>query len=272
MSELPSAPVSIGGVLDAGFRLYRSTFSRAWLLALVASAPGVAAGVMALLSVPDTVAQPGLSPLQILIQTYSAFFSPPTLGVLALAVLVGPIFYGALIATESAVGLGNPAFSLGKALGRGLRGLPAVLIAGILSTLLIGVGLVLVFIPGIYFIGKLQLWLTAVFVEDVGPLKAIGTSWRLTRQRWWRGIAILSIALIIVGVFGVAFGLLAGVVATVEHLTFTQRTLLTQAGSFLSDILFLPLYFAIAVAMYHDFKLRSQGGDLAARVDALGKA
>jgi hypothetical protein len=34
----------------------------------------------------------------------------------------------------------------------------------------------------------------------------------------------------------------------------------------------LPLFVAILVVMYHDFKLRSEGGDLAARMGALGKA
>jgi len=32
------------------------------------------------------------------------------------------------------------------------------------------------------------------------------------------------------------------------------------------------MFVAILVVMYHDFKLRSEGGDLAARMGALGKA
>src|SRR6185437_8568124 len=37
MYKLPTAPRPIGGVLDDAFGLYRDTFSRCWLLALISS-------------------------------------------------------------------------------------------------------------------------------------------------------------------------------------------------------------------------------------------
>ena len=33
----------------------------------------------------------------------------------------------------------------------------------------------------------------------------------------------------------------------------------------------LPMFASILIVMYHDFKLRDEGGDLAARMGALGK-
>jgi hypothetical protein len=268
--ELPSTPTSIGGVLDSAFRLYRSTFSRCWYLAAVGSALGLVYGIEASMQVPtEARSSDPAEAARVLVQTLQAFFSPSLLVLLGVGVLVSCVFSGALIATESGLALKGPSFSLGKALGVGLRRLPAMLIGGVVWTLIVGVGTALFVIPGIYFFGKLQLWTIAMFVDDVGPFTALGRSWSLTRQRWWRGVVILSVALVIIAVFSVAFSLLSLAVAGLANLGVTERMILTQVFSLVSNALFLPLSIAITVAMYHDFNLRSRGGDLAARVDAL---
>jgi len=111
-----------------------------------------------------------------------------------------------------------------------------------------------------------------MFVDDAGAVEGLGISWRLTRGRWWRGTVILTVALVIVYVFALALGLLSGLITALTHLTLTDSTIVGQLLGVVSNVIVLPMFVAILVVMYHDFKLRSEGGDLAARMGALGKA
>jgi len=194
------------------------------------------------------------------------------MGGFALAMLASLVFYGALVKTVSAWSKADESLSLGSALAVGVRRLPAAVLGSVLYILAFGIGLVLLVVPGVYFFGKFQLWMTAIFVDDAGPLEGLGISWRLTRGRWWRGTAILTVALIILYVFALALGLVSGLITVLAHLSVTDRAIVNQLFGVVSNMIVLPMFVAILVVMYHDFKLRSEGGDLAARMGALGKA
>jgi hypothetical protein len=173
--------------------------------------------------------------------------------------------------TLSAWARGDQSLSLGAAVGVGVRRLPAVLLGVLVNALAIGIGLLLLVIPGLYFIGKFPLWVAAVFVDDVSAMEGLRTSWRLTRGRWWRGAAIITVALIMIYVFGIAFGLVAGAIGVFAHLSVLATQVVSQLFSAISNIIVIPMFASILVVMYHDFKLRDEGGDLAARMGALGK-
>lgn len=270
-SQLPSAPASIGGILDGAFRLYRGSYSRCWPAVLISAVASVAYGILYVLSLPP--APPAANLLQGLVslaERMEAHQSPLVVGVRVLFWVTVVVCYGAVIVMESAVGRGEPPVSLGKALGVGLRRLPAAVLIWILTILMAFVGLILFVIPGIYVLGKLQLAYVALFADGDGPLQALKTSWRLTRRRWWRGMFIVGVAVIFTYVVILGFSLLTGFVTAFVHPNFTEGVVLLQLITAVSNVVVLPLTFAILVAMYHDFKLRSTGGDLAARVGALG--
>jgi hypothetical protein len=266
--ELPSAPLSIGGVLDNAIRLYRHVMGRCWLLAIIYA--GVFGGFglvwsLAFARAAGTGATPDPR------QTLALLTSPATIGGFLLAITLSMALYGALVKAEVSVARGEP-FSVGAALGAGLRRLPAVLLASLLSVLACGIGMVLLIIPGLYVLVKMQLWVVAMFVDDAGALESIQTSWRLTSKRWWRTCVILTVAFILIYVFTFAFGFISGVLGTAAHMSLQSRLVVNQLFSFLSNIIVMPMTVAIAVVMYHDYKLRSEGGDLALRVGSLGKA
>jgi hypothetical protein len=190
----------------------------------------------------------------------------------ALVMLASLVFYGALLKTMSAWAKGDESLSLGSALAAGVHRFPGVLLGCILYALILGIGFILLIVPGVYFLGKLQLWMTAMFVDDAGAVEGLKISWRLTRGRWWRATAILTVALIILYVFALALGLVSGLITALTHLSLTDRTIVSQLLGAISNMIVLPMFVAILVVMYHDFKLRSEGGDLAARMGALGKA
>jgi hypothetical protein len=266
--ELPAAPLSIGGVIDSAIRLYRDSMRRCWILALLYSVILGIFGVFWALALAKAVVPGSKDPRQL----FAAMFSPVAIGGFALATLASLLFYGALMKTVSVWAKGGESLSLGGALAVGARRLPAALLSSLLCVLAIGIGLVLLVVPGVYFFGKFQLWMMAMYVDDASAVEALAISWRLTRGRWWRGTAILTVALIILYVFALALGLVSGVITVLTHLSVTDRAIVNQLFGVVSNMIVLPMFVAILVVMYHDFKLRSEGGDLAARMGALGKA
>jgi len=266
--ELPSAPLPIGGVLDNAVRLYRAVIRRCWPLALIYAGLLGGFGLIWGLAIAKSIGT-GSRPDPLLLR--GLIFSPVTISGFLLAIVLSTSVYGALVKSEIAVSRGEE-LSVAAALGMGLRRLPGVLLASLLFMLAIMVGFILLIIPGIYLIGKFQLWIVAMFAEDAGAIESLGISWRLTQKRWWRAAVILTVACILIYVFAFAFGIIAGFVGALAHIPAANRLLINQALSIVSNIVVMPMTVAIGVVMYNDFKLRSEGGDLAVRVGSLGKA
>jgi hypothetical protein len=265
--ELPAAPLSIGGVLDSAIRLYRDSMRRSWVLALLYSVALAVFGLVWAFTLGDVVGPAKPDPRKV----FATMFSPVVLAAVAIGTVVSFVFYGALMKTLSAWAQGNQSLPIGTAIGIGLRRLPAVILGCIINGLAITIGLFLLIVPGVYVFGKLPLWMAAVFVDDVGAMESLRRSWRLTRGRWWRGAAIITVAVIMIYVFALAFGLLATAINALVHLGFTGSQVISQLFAVASNMIVLPMFASILIVMYHDFKLRDEGGDLAARMGALGK-
>ena len=264
--ELPSSPLSIGGVIDSAIRLYRSSIRHCWILALIYAGLLGASTIVWSLTLLNVV--PGRTDPK---QLFGLMFSPATIIPMLLVMVISFIFYGALIKVESVLARGDPPLSLGEAIAAGARRLPGMLLASLISLVAICIGFILLIIPGIYLLGRIQLWAAAMFVEGAGAFESFEITWRLTRGRWWRGTAILSVGFVLLYVFAIAFSLIAALMSVAVHLTVIERVVINQLFSVFSNIIVLPIFVAIVLVMYHDFKLRSEGGDLVARMGSLGK-
>ena len=111
MYQAPSAPLSIGGVLDSGFTLFRECFTQVFLFAFATS----------LITAPASYLAP-------YIQTNG--FSPALIGGLFgggfVLTIVTMILTSAMIVRVDAVARGEPV-SAGEALARGARRAPSAL-------------------------------------------------------------------------------------------------------------------------------------------------
>ena len=267
----PSAPLSIGGVVDDGLRLYRAAFSHTWKLSIGFSIALAVLGLVIGLAVPGIYDARGTVPPQQVLQA----FSSPVVIISYLVILLGEcVFYGALFAAENAVMRGEP-LSAGAAAVAGFRRLPGVLLAGVVFCVAVFVGTLLLLIPGIYLWGKLQLSSAALFAEDASAMKALESSWNLTRGRWWRTVVIITVALIILYILALAVGMIPVYLiafASMKSGNVLMGTIATLPFSILTAVIVKPVMPAILLAVHHDCKLRSEGGDLAERAGALGSA
>jgi len=280
----PTAPRSVGGVVDDAIRLYRGAFAKSWPLALCAEL---------LIAVPLLVIQlrmrgapPGNS------QAMLAAMSSPTIWLSYLIMTVITFgFYNALVVQADAFAAARAA-PFGRSLATGFRLLPrmvllvilifaalglAAAIAAILFTLLrvpgapfvrlaVGVAIALI---ALYAWGRAFLANIALVVEDAGVFKSLGISWTLIKDHWWRTASIYTMAIILALVFYLVLGFLSGFVIVMLHDSFGPATALNQLISIVAGTLLMPFYPAVLLAIYYDLKLRKEGTDLAGRVDAL---
>lgn len=274
MYTRPTAPRTIGGVLDDSIRLYRASFAHCWVLALIGSVLSGTFGVYealqmrALGSVPTA---PGLTGLITTLTRLERAESGHGIWLANLLVtLIWLMLQAALIARQNAIATGRDD-TLGSTLLFALRRLPRLIVASIAWAVLLFVAFVLFIIPCIWLWGQLQLWLPALVAEDVGPFKALGRSWTLMERNWWRASTTIFVAAVIVGVLSLASGLPTGLVLLFRADPATTL-LFSQLVAAAVRVFTAPMLTVVLVAIYHDLRLRREGGDLAARVDTLKSA
>jgi hypothetical protein len=290
----PTAPRSIGGVLDDGIKLYGSAFAKSWPLSLLAQV---------LLAGPALILRYQMSGLKIsatnpqATQAMLAIFKSPSVWlsyIVVVIVLVG--FYNALLILVDGVAEAK-AESFGRSLAAGFRLMPRTILLFIVLGLALAVVVVVGGIVGgivaavfsrvlgsvtpiamviifgglfIYVWGRLFLSNIVLVVEDAGVFKSLGASWALIKNHWWRTATVYTVDLIIVMVFYFVIGFVnAALVGVTMQGSFGTATILSQLVSMAGGTVLMSLVPAVLLAMYHDLKLRKEGTDLAGRVDAL---
>jgi len=152
-----------------------------------------------------------------------------------------------------------------------LKRLPAVVGVSILVTILVGIGTVLCFIPGIYLWGAFYVAIPVVLVEGVGPMRALGRSRDLVQGRWWAtfGVALVGYVLVFL-ISGALAAVVIGVAASGTSRNtvagFLLNTLATTVGSMLTT----PAVAAFTTVLYIDLRVRKEGFDLLLLAQRLG--
>lgn len=294
----PSSPLGIGGVLDNWLRLFRASFAGCWPLALLAA---IAGALVELATAPLAPITTGTM-LQRDLAYWSALSAPRALLPYLVLWLVTLLVYGALLAQQAALVRGEEVVSFGDALAKGLRRVPQMLLGTVLLILILAAicvpggiavavmialrqsplamllgGLVIVALIFVllYVSVRLQFWMAVLFGENRGAAASLGRSWDLVKGHWWRATGILFVSGIVIGILSWAIGLVAGIVigVMVVHGTtpdvLMRRVQLIGAGAQIGRLFTMPLLTAVWLAIYQDMRLRREGGDLAARAEAL---
>ncbi len=261
----PTAPLPIGSVVDDAIQLYSATFQRVWPIALWASLIAGAASIFTTVRLLENVRTlTGLAALR-------AYSSPSVLLVNLLQALISIAFYGALIVAQNAATSGGPALTTGQAIGVGFARLGRAVVSIILSSLIIAVGLLLLLVPGFYFMVALSVSMVTLFVDDTGPVESLRVSRMLIKGHWWRTLVIFSVALAIILVLGMLLGVVVGAFAFAWRHDPLTTEVMSQVVGVVANVFILPMMPAVLLATYRDLKLRREGGDLAARIGALAQ-
>lgn len=275
MYTRPVAPLSVGGVIDDAIKLFTASFRRCFVLSLIGalllglSGVYVAVKMSSLgLGVAGGRSQDPANAMRLLSVMFSSLF-----GLYLVISLISLLVYLGLFAHINDVATDAPPRGQLAVLGAALRKVPGSVIGAIIFSIAIFIGFVLLVIPGIYLYGKLELWMASMFADDVGGIEALGHSWSATTGNWWRSVASISVALIIIFVLELLVGGISGLVVGIMGLTHSVDPIgITIAGTIIRSVIYiaiLPMLPAAMVAVYNDLKLRRGGADLAARAKSI---
>jgi hypothetical protein len=182
---------------------------------------------------------------------------------IALTLLLLPITGAALFRAATSLAAGNVE-TIGSVLLATVRRYFATAVIGLLSFLIALGSFAIVTIPVVVWVWvRWSVDMPALFAEGIGPVKAIGRSWNLTRDNWWRTFGILLLVLIMVGLIQSALGaLFGGIAALIPGINDEIRAgLVTTVSTVISALVGALSPIAITL-LYLDLRVRKEGLDL----------
>ncbi|MBP9202099.1 MAG: hypothetical protein KBF47_18920, partial [Gemmatimonadales bacterium] len=248
--------LTLGEILDVAFGLYRSLFLPLLVVTLVTSALPVVLSVYiesaggALLNLPMYFLNLLLNAVLGAIASAAATF------------VVSDSYMGRAISARDAFARATPF------IGR-------LIVLGVLMSLVIGIGLVCVIIPGVILFTGLALSTPALVIEELPSANAaMGRSWALTRgfrgKLFWVLLTVLVLILlptIALGGFAAASG-----DATLLEPTVSPATLGWLVAASLIQLLIYPLFYCVLTVAYYDLRVRKEAFDLEVLASGLSPA
>ncbi len=254
MATADLRPLTVGEILDVAFGLYRRLFA------------------------PLIVVQVLCSALPFLLEIYVTASGGPAaklvlyiLGVFLRTVL-SALASVACVLVISEYYLGRP-MRPGEALSRAQPYIWQVIVLSILVTFAIGVGFLLLIVPGLILLcGLAVVTQTLVLEGERSATTAMSRSWELTKGFRLRmfGLIVAAICLVFVPVMG--FGVVGGIITGTESADTAQFDLMTTIVAGLVTIVIYPLIYCILTVAYYDLRVRKEAFDLQMLSQALQKA
>jgi hypothetical protein len=256
-------PMGVGQIIDAAVRLYRRNWKLfisivAWLLVPLAFFEAFATRSLGSLSFNFSPTQnPSASSI------FSSAFPGNTGLVLAIYYLVLFLFVTPFLTAAIAWATAN--LYLGRqptvkqVYQAALRRFGSILWVLVINAVLIGLGFLLLVVPGVFLLVKLILAPVIVMIEARRGHRAIGRAWQLSQKNWWRmfGLGILTVLIIelvnlVVSIVPDILGLLTGPVGWVFR----------GVGGAAGLVVTTPFNTIVLVLLYFDLRIRKEGFDL----------
>lgn len=161
--------------------------------------------------------------------------------------------------------------SISSSLRFGLRRLGPLLVLEVLELVGIGLGFLLLVIPGVWLYGAWSVRVPALLIERRGPFRALGRSRRLVKGRWWASSGVLAVAAVMVMVLGtVIIGALTAAALSNSHRSVLFAVVINGLAAVISAILLQPFSAAVTTVLYYDLRVRREGYDLELMAEQLG--
>jgi hypothetical protein len=215
-SSVPAKRIEVGEVVGEAFSIYRDNVGPLLGSAIVVFAVvGIAAGL--------------------LVNTGGVI-----LGLLAAIVRVAgqALYTGFVVRLVEDVRDGRRDHSVGDLFSAAAPAIGPLIVFGILSAIGVGIGLILLIIPGLILATFWSLGPPAIVVERAGPIEAFGRSWHLVRGNAWSVFWTLLVVLLILIAIGIVLGAIGAAIGDVASLV----------ANVLSGAIAAPI-FALAVSV-----------------------
>lgn len=252
MYTKPDTPLSIGGVLDDGFKLTRATYKHVFGIALLGA---FASNIPSMMITPNAE-----DPL--------AIFGPG----LILATIIGSLFglfvFAWAVHRVHSISEGRE-ISLGEAAPHAASNYLTLLVVMICYVLIVVLGLFAFVIPGIILGLTLLLAPYLVVIDNQGFVDALKQSHNLVWGNWWRTAVIFTVIFFILTVLYLVITVVVALVIGFQAAETESSMLLNLLNWVIVPVItatYMPVMYACTVAIFNDLKLRKEGGDLDARL------
>ena len=257
-------PLSVGEMLDAGFRLFRHRFGTLVACVVVPVVP---------LTILGTIVTASTDPNAYDVNAPVTDTSTAWVGLLVSLVLQSAgaaLAVAACFKAISAAYLGERA-NWADSLAWAVRRFIPLIVAYVLIVIITIPGFILLILPGIWLSVKLCMAFPAVIFERANPFAAIGRSWKLTRKNWWRVFGTLFVVFLIALVVNFALTAVLGIVAggsdTISEVAYA---VLATIITLFTYMLTYPLWASVMTVIYYDLRVRNEGFDLQLLAQGVG--
>jgi hypothetical protein len=273
MSEPVFEPMSVGGVLDQAFRLYRENFVRFLAIVAIIQVP-----LYLLLMVWAVAMQAGMVRVQeegTAEEAQAIVLGISMIGLLLyvpLTVVGQQLTTAALVKSISESYLGREA-SVGQSYRFVLPKALSLIGAALLVALIAGVGYLLCVVPGVIFALWFSLTAPSIVIENRGATAGMSRSKDLVSGNLGRVFLVFLIVFLISAAFSFVFGA-AGQFLAMTVLADKRLALVAiqQLLEMIPAILVMPIGAAASVLLYYDLRIRKEGFDLELLAERLGAA
>ena len=253
MTSAALRPRSPSEIVDAAFQILRAHYALFVMCAAIAYVPLLVLRLL-LIGDPRRIMEGG--PTQVPLFTWRYFLVGGTS-------IITFVLMGAVLVTLTSQAYLGETVDAGEAVRRVWRRLPGVFLASVASTIAIGIGLMLLLVPGLYLTARYFAVNTVLLLEDASVGTAFKRSATLSDGRKRHilntlGLAFLIYYVLILGITMVSL-LLGGFV-------------LQQVISTVGVILIYPMVGITNVLLYYDARIQGEGLDVELMADALSPA
>jgi len=253
-------PLSVGEVLDASFKIVRQSFGTLAGCVLVVALPLNIINTLITASASDEAFD-----FESETTTGTGFSNGTeiagTLLTTTLSIALMSLASAACFRAVSGVYLGERT-SVGDSLRFAMSRLVPVIVLSLLYVLGLIPAFIALVIPGIWLAVAWSVSFPALLSEGIGPVEALGRSFRLVKGRWWPVFGALLVMYLLVAVIsGIVSALgVATVFAAVD--SEVAAAIFVTILNTLSSLITLPLTAAVLTVLYFDLRVRKEGFDL----------
>ena len=155
-----------------------------------------------------------------------------------IGLIASTLYTGFVVTLVADVRDGRQDFSVGQMISSASEAIPRLIGNAILFGIAVGIGFILLIVPGLILLTFWSVGAPSIVVENAGPLEAFGRSYCLVKGEAWSVFGALVIVFLIL----VAIGIVLGIIAT------PIGNGATVVASIISNIITAPV-FAIAVSV-----------------------
>ena len=265
-------PLSVGEVLDASFKIVRQSFSTLAACVLVVALPLNIVNTLITASTSDNAFNLDSKPSTGASSDFSSgttefagFLLTATLSIVLMTIATAACFRAV-----SGVYLGEAPTVGGSLSFAATRLLPVIGLSLLYFLGLIPAFIALV-IPFIWLSVAWSVSFPALLSEGIGPVAALGRSFRLVKGHWWPTFGALLVMYLLVAVISGILGALLGAALIAAVDSEAVAAVFYTIINTLSSLITLPLMAAVLTVIYFDLRVRKEGFDLQLLARGVGR-